>query len=106
MRPWSIVTLIFFSVRLSADRIGVEDVLSISQRKQRPQSLGSEFLLRSAASSSGPDASLTPSPDDQPETVSNNDTVPFSKIPRMLFLWDVVLLTRVIRNLMTSVSSL
>lgn len=76
MLPWSIFTLIFFSVRLSADLIGVEDVLSISQRKQRPQSLGSEFLLRSAESSSGPDASLTPSPEDEPETVRNNYTVP------------------------------
>ncbi|XP_056902926.1 atlastin-2 isoform X2 [Takifugu flavidus] len=45
-----------------------EDVLSISQRKPRPQSLGSEFLLRTAASSVGQDASVTPSTDDEAET--------------------------------------
>lgn len=65
----------FFSLRLSAELIGVEDVLSISRRKQRPQSLGDEFLLRSAASSSGPDASLTPSPEDEPEMVRTTDTI-------------------------------
>lgn len=63
------------SLRVFAGLSSAEDVLSISQRKPRPQSLGSEFLLRAPASSAGQDASVTPSTEDEAETVSGDHTI-------------------------------
>lgn len=98
VRPFPLVS--FLSV--SAELIG-EDVLSISQRKQRPHSLGAEFLLRSAASSSGPEGGLTPSPEDELDMVKSTRNQRFSKLnaQQMLF-WP----TWAVRSLMASLFSL
>lgn len=86
---------------MSAGLSSAEDVLSISQHKPRPQSLGSEFLLRTAASSVGQDSSVTPSTGDEAETVRSNyiitkDTSQFSKfnvcyLCQALFYWLLII---------------